>query len=1150
MTTYYVDGASGNDTTGTGSSGSPWKTLTKAAGAIGNGDKVYVRPATYHETLTIPASLTDTEWISTEQWGAIIDGYWSRSVFKKFASVSPLNGGPAGYDFLPRISSTSAYAALVSIQGEGTIFDGFFVRNSTMRGIQAEATDSEVRNCRVDFCRGMCVSLLGGNPLLEDCVITYGVIRQVDGWGKANGGIVNLQNTDGAIVRGNVIAYSARDGLIVNDSNVNAVIENNVVHSNGAGGQIMDEGSGEGDPAKATIIRNNFIYAVPEAMGLNGTSAPGIIVTFEIAGGKTPVVCTPKIYNNIVVNTKVLFALRNNDITDCQLYRSYIAHNTFVAGPNTLTEFNFSENVQSTTKIHNAIFENNVIDSTVNNNQIGARTISGIVFRNNIWRGTPPVPVRGTNSQIATDPELVNSANIILPTSGTGVNMSYTTTANAMDYKLLVGSPAIDAASSGSTAVSITPTDVTEDYFTADRPVTKTSRDIGAHEYGGTISANAVTASFTQSHTAGREDLTVQFTDASSATGSAVINSYLWDFGDGEISTETNPEHTYTEPGNYAPTLTVADTVLGLSSTYTGSTISVTEATTTGADVVVGVTRVALPTSDGEMTLTAALYDNQPVAAEFYTVGAISDGTAAAHNVIGVGLTDGTTEFACANYAKDNVGTTVAKRRWTNGACLMLCDEDGAVLVTGTFNRWEDNAVVLDIAWTGTPAAYLVTAVLHAGANTQAAVVVAEMGGLGDETTITAGFAPQIVKVATSFKALNMAADDAYLSLGVAGVNGQQYAVDRRLFDGVGTSLNAGRASSNIATLRYASGERGNVKISKWTSTGIVWTVTYDSINSYAGVLLLNYGEARSRVGLLSVPLAAGYATVSTDWQPQFVQHLLHIMGTPEITSTADRAGMIGVHVVDESGEYSALSVSENDVGTSSEMSLSDDRVYVTDHSGTANTVGTTTLNGTGYALALDTVDGISISWPFVAVEKVEIGEEAAELTAAFQAKYDTSGFAPLMVHLADLSTGNFPIVAWEWDFGDGIGKSTAQNPMYLYEDPGTYDVTLTVTDSQGNVDTHTETAFFTVDVPTRDNEIVVGPLLATTDVGQATGTITHYESNPYLLAATDGTMQFAAAFEEIYFINGWRIVVDEGVLRIKKPDDSLWDFDLTEVVY
>jgi PKD repeat protein len=47
---------------------------------------------------------------------------------------------------------------------------------------------------------------------------------------------------------------------------------------------------------------------------------------------------------------------------------------------------------------------------------------------------------------------------------------------------------------------------------------------------------------------------------------------------------------------------------------------------------------------------------------------------------------------------------------------------------------------------------------------------------------------------------------------------------------------------------------------------------------------------------------------------------------------------------------------------------------------------------------------------------------------------------------------------SYDWDFGDGSTDSTAQNPTHTYSDPGTYQVVLTVTDSQGGTATSTLT--------------------------------------------------------------------------------------------
>jgi PKD repeat protein len=60
-------------------------------------------------------------------------------------------------------------------------------------------------------------------------------------------------------------------------------------------------------------------------------------------------------------------------------------------------------------------------------------------------------------------------------------------------------------------------------------------------------------ADFTADQTEGCEPLTVQFSDESTTDA----QSWTWDFGDGESSTEQNPEHQYGEPGSYTVELSV-----------------------------------------------------------------------------------------------------------------------------------------------------------------------------------------------------------------------------------------------------------------------------------------------------------------------------------------------------------------------------------------------------------------------------------------------------------------------------------------------------------------------------------------------------------------------------------------------------------------
>lgn len=103
MTTYYIDYKNGNDTTGDGSTGTPWKTLNKALTTVSNGDTIKVRgdagdkTTWYRErrstsltTLTIEAdsghtpafvgSVEYTSWSKTDGYTNIYEAAYTPSV--------------------------------------------------------------------------------------------------------------------------------------------------------------------------------------------------------------------------------------------------------------------------------------------------------------------------------------------------------------------------------------------------------------------------------------------------------------------------------------------------------------------------------------------------------------------------------------------------------------------------------------------------------------------------------------------------------------------------------------------------------------------------------------------------------------------------------------------------------------------------------------------------------------------------------------------------------------------------------------------------------------------------------------------------------------------------------------------------------------
>nr|MDO8111943.1 PKD domain-containing protein [Candidatus Sigynarchaeota archaeon] len=66
------------------------------------------------------------------------------------------------------------------------------------------------------------------------------------------------------------------------------------------------------------------------------------------------------------------------------------------------------------------------------------------------------------------------------------------------------------------------------------------------------------------------------------------------------------------------------------------------------------------------------------------------------------------------------------------------------------------------------------------------------------------------------------------------------------------------------------------------------------------------------------------------------------------------------------------------------------------------------------------------------------------------------------------------PATIFQWNFGDGSDNSTARNPVHRYVQHGTYTVTLTIMDADGDTVSKTIVDFVTVNVPTNPvNEIL-----------------------------------------------------------------------------
>lgn len=95
----------------------------------------------------------------------------------------------------------------------------------------------------------------------------------------------------------------------------------------------------------------------------------------------------------------------------------------------------------------------------------------------------------------------------------------------------------------------------------------------------------------------------------------------------------------------------------------------------------------------------------------------------------------------------------------------------------------------------------------------------------------------------------------------------------------------------------------------------------------------------------------------------------------------------------------------------------------------------------------LQQVDEIDID-PARNPNVVAVAPQPASLDPVASFTSNSPVFLGTPVEFTDTTTNN--PTAWAWDFGDGLGNSTEQNPVYNYANPGTYTVTLTVNNECG----------------------------------------------------------------------------------------------------
>jgi PKD repeat protein len=174
------------------------------------------------------------------------------------------------------------------------------------------------------------------------------------------------------------------------------------------------------------------------------------------------------------------------------------------------------------------------------------------------------------------------------------------------------------------------------------------------------------------------------------------------------------------------------------------------------------------------------------------------------------------------------------------------------------------------------------------------------------------------------------------------------------------------------------------------------------------------------------------------------------------------------------------------------------------------------------------------------AVGVINVGEVSAPV-ANFTSDV-TSGAAPLTVQFNDASTGVIFDYAWDFD-NDGIVDSTSANPSFTYEAPGTYTVSLTVSNpDESSTETRADyivavlpdspVADFSVDVPSGSVPLTVQFTDLTTNKPvswawdfESDGIIDSYEQNP--------SWTYNAAGNYTVTLNATNLVASDTVTKV-----------------
>ena len=321
-----------------------------------------------------------------------------------------------------------------------------------------------------------------------------------------------------------------------------------------------------------------------------------------------------------------------------------------------------------------------------------------------------------------------------------------------------------------------------------------------------------------------------------------------------------------------------------------------------------------------------------------------SAGTRDPQAVLGIGLTDGTNEYAMSTSVRNNRDTSVSKRRQTTDGHVVLrnAPTTGNIRSSATFDSWITDGVRIDTDDLDNAGKYI-QAIMFQSDHANAAFSVGSFAGAsgdGSSTDVVSlgAEADMVLFVSVREATVDSNLDDAGLSLGIWINDGSdtQYSINFADLNGETTSQLLGFLDSSYSLAEMTDTQVGEGHdISSHASGFTCTTRERNSLSSgqTCAYLAIKWGhKVQQKMGTYIVPDSSAPTTqTGVGFRPEWLIGLQSHLTASDSFIVADSAEAIGVGFYDGVVSHSMSIASEDGEVTTDSDSLHDDEFHSTE---------------------------------------------------------------------------------------------------------------------------------------------------------------------------------------------------------------------------